>query len=120
MAKLLIVDDDKEVTDSITRFLKAMGYDAKCAYDSDEAIKLIKSNKPDCVLLDIQLLGSTDGIGVLRETKKINKNIKVIMITAFIEQETEEECKKIGAEGYIIKPLDFQKLLDMIKEVTKV
>ncbi len=119
MRKLLIVDDDEIVTNSIARFFETMGYNARCAYDSDEAMKLIKEDKPDCVLLDIQLPGTRNGVDVLEEAKNINKNIKVIIITAFVDREIEEQCNKLNTDGYIIKPLDFQKLLDMVKKITE-
>ena len=118
MVKLLIVDDDKEAIDCVTRFFTVMGYDAKCVYTGDDAMKVMKDNKPDCVLLDIQLPGLKDGITVLKEAKDLDKSIKVIMITAFVDIDIEEECKRYGADGYIIKPLDFEKLLDTVKEFT--
>lgn len=96
-----------------------MDYDTRCAYDSDEAMKSITEDKPDCILLDIQLPGSRDGVEVLEEIKNIDKNIKVIVITAFVDKKIEEECTRLGAEGYVIKPLDFQKLQDIVKNLTK-
>jgi len=118
MAKLLIVDDDKESIDCVTKFFQVSGYDAQCVYTGDDAMKVINENKPDCILLDIQLPGSRNGIDVLAETKALDKNIKIVMITAFVDAEIEEECNKYGVDGFVIKPLDFQNLLDTVKKLT--
>ena len=63
--------------------------------------------------------GNIDGFDVLEDVKKMDHNIKVITVTGFVESETEEECKKMGADAHIIKPIDFRKLADMIKEITE-
>ena len=115
--KILVVEDDREVAGYIADFLKAKTFDAKCAYDGDEAVKSINEYKPDCILLDVQLPGSMNGINILEQTKKTNPNIKIVVITGFVEEETEQECTKLGADGYIIKPLDFRKVGELIKEI---
>ena len=117
MAKVLVVDDDKEVAESLVRFLKSRGYEASCAFDGDEAMSMISKSKPDLIFLDIQLPGSRNGIGVLEEAKKINSNIRIIMMTGYVGEETEEECKKLGANDYMIKPIDFPKMINILKQL---
>ncbi len=70
MIKVLVVDDDKEVTDYVVEFLNSVGYSAECAYDSDEAMEKIRENKPDCILLDVQMSGSMDGFDVLEKAAR--------------------------------------------------
>ena len=117
MAKVLIVDDDKEVAESLVRFLKSRSYEASCAFDGDEAMSMILKSKPDLIFLDIQLPGSRNGIGVLEEAKKIDANIKIVMMTGYVGEETEEECKKLGANDYMIKPIDFPKMINILKQL---
>ena len=117
MAKILVVEDDKEVAESLVRFLKSRSYDASCVFDGDEAMSAISKNKPDLIFLDIQLPGSRNGIGVLEEAKKIDANIKIIMMTGYVGEETEEECKKLGANDYMIKPIDFPKMINILKQL---
>jgi DNA-binding response OmpR family regulator len=116
MTKILVVEDDKEVAESLARFLASREYESMCAFDSDEALASIKKNKPAIILLDIQLPGSMDGIGVLRETKAMDPNTKVIMMTGYVGEEEEDECKKLGADDYMIKPIDFMKMITLIKK----
>ena len=119
MVKLLVVDDDREVTDSIVKFLNMTGFEARSAYEGHEAIKLIKQDNPDCVLLDIQLPGTMSGVDVLDEIKSMDGDTKVVMITGFVEEETELMCRQHGVDGYIMKPLDLQNILDVVTGLTK-
>ena len=105
-AKVLIVDDDKSVTNFLERFLKQKGYLwVQSVKAGQEALDIIKKEDIKLVLLDIKLPG-IDGIEVLRKIKGIKKDTDVIMITGFPEETTAKEALKLGAYDYIIKPFD--------------
>ena len=85
--------------------LEREGYEITRADDIEQAKAIYQETRPDLVLLDIRLPGM-DGIEVLRRIKKINKDISVIMITAFADEEATKAAVKEGAYDYIMKPFD--------------
>ncbi|MEK6732488.1 MAG: response regulator [Candidatus Omnitrophota bacterium] len=108
--KILIADDDENVRFFLEKFLKQKGYSQiHSVATGEEALKAVEKDNIKLVLLDIRLL-DMDGIDVLRKIKKMNKNISVIMITAFPDEELTKEAMKEGACDYIIKPFDLAQL----------
>ena len=81
-----------------------------------EAIEQFKVEKPDLILLDI-IMPKMDGVAVLDSLKKINSDANVIMITAVGQEQIMEECQKLGAKGYIVKPFDEKQVLEEVKKV---
>lgn len=122
--KILIVDDDKSVRTFLENWLEAKGYQQILSAETgEEALKIIGKEKDiNLVFLDIRLPG-IDGIEVLRQIKKINKDIGVIMITAFADEEATKAAAQEGAYEYIMKPFDlaylelsvFTKIIDTVK-----
>ena len=74
--------------------------------------------KPDVILLDMAM-PKKDGLSVLKEIIEFNPSAKVIMISASDNQDTIKECMRVGARAYILKPFNFQEVLDIIAEVAK-
>lgn len=83
----------------------AHGYDVYTALEGSEALKKVQTLHPDAVLLDIMMPGK-GGIDVLREIKKSNPRIAVVMMTAVIDDLMVETAFQTGADGYVIKPFD--------------
>jgi len=119
MASVMIVDD----SDAIRMVLKdivtigkhnLVGELQNGVGALDEYIKV----KPDIVLLDMAM-PKKDGVSVLKEIIKYNPGANVIMISASDNQDTVKECLSLGAKAYILKPFNFQEVLDTITEVTK-
>ncbi len=107
--KILIVDDDRSVLKFLERFLIKKSYEVYLATNGKEAIEIIKNESPQVILLDIKM-PMMNGIEVLKEIKKINPAIGVIMITAVQEEDTALEAMKLGADDYICKPFDLEYL----------
>jgi len=112
MSKLLIVDDELDVREFAKNFFTRRKIDCFIASGGTEAISLFKEHKPNLVLLDIRM-EDMNGVDVLEEIKKIDKDAKVIMVTGVEEEETSNRAKELGAIGYIHKPL----VLDELEEV---
>ena len=110
MIKFLVVDDETGVSHQLKEFMEQRGYSAIAATSGPEAIKLIKNEKPNIVVLDIVMEGMT-GIDVLREIRKINPKIRVIMLTALEDDKTRKTCQGLGASAYITKPYNFENVL---------
>jgi len=117
--KILVCDDDKAVSNFLGRFLKKEGYiQVDIALSGEEALEKITKDRHQLVLLDIRLPGM-DGLQVLKRIKEIDNNITVIMITGFVDIESADQAKKLGAYDYIVKPFDlaYLKLVVLTKIV---
>jgi DNA-binding response OmpR family regulator len=111
--KILVVDDEEEICLITKNFLSKREYDVFTANTGQEAIRLIKEEHPFLVLLDIRL-GSESGMDILSQAKEIDKNIKIIMITALDDEENIRQAKTLGADDYIAKPFTAKYLNDLI------
>lgn len=102
----LIVDDDKSIRDFLKLFLKKKGFqNVETVESGQEALAIVEKEDINLVLLDVRMPGM-DGIEVLRAIKKIRKDIPVVMVTAYPDEEKAKEAMKEGAYDYIIKPFD--------------
>lgn len=111
MRTILVVDDEKSVRDSIKMILEYEKFMVSFAENGTKAITCFKENLFDAVFLDIKMPSGIDGIEVLREMKKLNSEVPVIMISGHGTFETAVEATKIGAFDFLPKPLDRDKLL---------
>ena len=103
IVKVLVVDDEEEICELTRSFLRKKNYCTLGATSRKEAIEIVKKDQPQIVLLDIRL-GSESGLETLRQIKEINKDIKVIMVTALNDEESMAQAKSQGADDYIAKP----------------
>jgi two-component system nitrogen regulation response regulator NtrX len=107
---LLIVDDEPSILQSLGGLLSDEGFEVTTAANGYEALKTIEVDPPDLVLLDIWMPG-IDGIETLKEIKKENPNIQVIIITGHGTIETAVKATKLGAFDLIEKPLSIDKVI---------
>jgi excisionase family DNA binding protein len=123
--KILIVDDDQEMVDSIKRMLMMEdNYKIETAYDGFSAGQKFYQFKPDLVILDIKMpkLNGYEVCARIRSDPQ-NKEVKIIAISGVIDMAGAQEIKKLGANDYLSKPFDntvlkrkIEKLLDLVKE----
>lgn len=116
--KLLVVDDEHDICDFVQNFFHERGFQVFTALNGEEAISITKKEKPELVLLDIKMQGM-DGIAVLKHLKEIDKNLKVIMVTALEDQDKMNEASRLGACDYITKPLMLDHLEQAVEKVLK-
>ncbi len=107
---ILIVDDEGSIRKSLEGLLSDEGYGVLCASNGYEALKIISREHPELVLLDIWMQG-IDGIETLKEIKKSNPNIQVIMITGHGRIDTAVTATKLGAFDFIEKPLSIDRVI---------
>lgn len=112
---ILIVEDDQTSNEFFHEVLNVTKAKVKIATNGKEAIDFFKNNKVDLVLLDIQLPGIS-GIEVLKEIKKINKNIPIIAETAYALTGDKEKYISLGFNDYIAKPILPIQLLEIISK----
>jgi excisionase family DNA binding protein len=109
---VLVVDDEDVIRDFFSRALT--GYKVLTASSGEEALSIIKKDKPDLVLLDIKMPG-IDGIETLRKIKEIDSRIVVIMLSAFATLENNITAARLGAYTSIAKPFDLEEMKSIIK-----
>ena len=113
--KILVVDDEHLIRWSLEQNLKKQGYEVVTAASGEDALKLLKDDVPDLMLLDIQLPG-IDGLAVLERVKEMEEEIIVIMVTALGVLETAVKAMRMGAYDYINKPFNLDELAIVIKK----
>ena len=113
--KLLIVDDELSVRDSLGKWFREEGYEVTSAESASEALTMLAAQKPDVALLDIKMRG-TDGIELQRKIHEIDPGIIVIMMTGYASVETAVAALKNGAYDYVTKPLDPDEIAHLVKK----
>jgi DNA-binding NtrC family response regulator len=107
---ILVIDDEQEIRESLQQLLKLEGYRADCAATGGEGVERIENGLFDLVLLDINL-PDRNGLELLQHIKRDSPEIGVIMITAYASTQMAFQASKHGADSYITKPWDNDKLL---------
>ena len=107
--KLLIVEDEKGLSDSIAEYLSSEDYISERAFTFDEAMSKIGVYEYDCILLDLMLPGG-NGLDILREIKRLGLQSGVIIVSAKDSVSDKVEGLKIGADDYLSKPFSMPEL----------
>jgi len=116
--KILIVDDSPQIRRSLRNILEKNNYEVVGeAGSGTEAIKQFSILSPDIVMLDI-IMPQLGGIETLRMLHALKKDLKVIMVSALDSVERVKECMKAGANHYILKPFEEEKIIQILKKVS--
>ncbi len=116
-ANIAIIEDDKDISSILANILKKNGYSYKQAYDGSQAMKLLKNESFDIVLMDL-MLPYVNGETLIYELRKIS-DTPVIVISAKSMMETKLEVLRLGADDYIIKPFDINEVIVRIEVVLR-
>ncbi|MCK5509550.1 MAG: response regulator [Desulfobacterales bacterium] len=120
-ARILVVDDDATIRDVLLQFLTESGYLVTVAVDGfDTGIK-VSEFKPELILMDLIMPGM-DGVEACRRIKDNpgTSGIRVLMITGFDTPENREKAKQAGADGYLVKPIGRNVLLEKVKDLLSI
>ena len=115
--KILVVDDDKHISEVVKLYLEKEGYDVYVAQDGLEAVNMFKAVQPKLVVLDIMLPG-IDGMQVCNEIRRID-NTPIIMLSAKGEVFDKVLLLELGADDYMVKPFEPKELIARIKAVLR-
>ena len=117
--KILVVDDELEIRDMLSRFLTEQGYQAIMAANGEEALELAEKENPQAILLDI-LMPGIDGIETCKrlKAKEETRFIPVIMATALWERYM--EAIEVGADDFVSKPFNLTELSHRVKSILRV
>ena len=115
--KILIVDDEKDIVETLKFILESEGYDCVVAYDGEEALSLAKNENPDLIVLDV-MLPKINGYKVCRLLKFDSKykHIPILMVTARTQAEDKIIGEETGANEYITKPFDIETITTLVKQ----
>lgn len=113
MKKILVVDDEKPISDIVKFNLAKEGYEVFSAYDGEEALQKVEEIHPDLILLDL-MLPKIDGLEVAKEVRK-NYDMPIIMVTAKDSEIDKVLGLEIGADDYVTKPFSNRELVARVK-----
>ena len=116
--RLLIVEDEKELCDTIAKTLYQAGYEVDICYDGDAALDYILAENYDLIVLDLNLPG-TDGMDILKELRKEIEETKVLILSARSQIVDKVEGLDAGANDYMEKPFHLQELEARIRSLTR-
>ena len=116
--KLLIVEDEKELCDTVAKSLYSAGYEVDTCYDGNEALEYIFAEDYDLIVLDLNLPG-IDGMDILRELRRTNEETKVLILSARSQIADKVEGLDAGANDYMEKPFHLQELEARIRSLTR-
>ena len=118
--KILLIEDEADILNSLATRFKSCGFEVASASDGHEGLSKAKEVNPDLIILDL-MLPKMDGYKVCRMLKfdEKYKHIPVVLFTARAGDADRKTGEDVGADAYLVKPLDFEILLAKIKELLK-
>jgi two-component system nitrogen regulation response regulator GlnG len=114
-ARILIVDDEQHICKILSRLMEKQGFDALTAYEGETALKMIRSEIPDVLLLDLMMPG-INGMEVMKYAKELDPDLPVVIITGHANIQGAVEAIQAGADNYLAKPFQH---LDIIETVNR-
>src|SRR5918997_1689032 len=117
MTRVLVVDDEPVLVDTIRYNLRREGYDVQVANDGNEALKLAQAASPDLVVLDLMLPG-IDGLGVCRQLRR-ESTVPILMLTAKDDEVDKIVGLEVGADDYMTKPFSMRELLARVRAMLR-
>jgi DNA-binding response OmpR family regulator len=116
--KILILDDEKDLVDTLALMLRARDYVVILAFDGQEGIDKAKTERPNLILLDVMMPG-IDGFNVCLKLKadKDTKNIPIVIISAGSERDSVIKCHGLGVSDFIVKPFNLPTLLGKLSKL---
>lgn len=113
--RVLLVDDERELVQTLSERLQLRDMGSAVAYDGESALKLVQEDEPEVMIIDLKMPG-INGLEVLKKVKQIRPEIEIIILTGHGSPDDEEQCRRLGAFGYLQKPVDIDKLSELIKQ----
>lgn len=116
--KILVTDDEEDYRQLLAFWLRSKGYTVITASGGDEAIRLVKDEKPDIVFMDLRM-PVMDGVEAIGKIREFNQDIPIIINSAYLEDLKVEEATEYGISGVFYKGKDFQQGLSLIESALR-
>ena len=117
-ARILLVDDETDFTDTMSQLLRTRGYQVTAVNGGESAIKALGQGRYDVMVLDLKMPGM-DGMATLKEAKKLELFTETLILTGHATVDTALEAIKLGAYDYLTKPCDIDELVQKIQGARK-
>jgi two-component system, NtrC family, response regulator AtoC len=114
LALILVVEDDVAVSEAIAEALTQSNYDARAAPTASDALAITEIDRPDAIILDINLPDSSATV-TLDRLRQVRSDIPIIMLTANAEEQLARETLRRGAFDYVMKPVDLDHLIRIVE-----
>ena len=111
---ILVIEDQEDLAELYQATLRKAGYKVQQAFTGEEGIAEFRANGADAILLDITL-PEMSGVQVLREIRKTNASVPVIIITGETHEDLRKECERLGVYAYLSKPVNYEAMLEAIR-----
>ena len=116
--RILVVDDERAVRESLRRAFALEGYDVDLAADGEEALESVRHAEPDALILDV-LMPGLDGLQVSRRLRRAGSKVPILMLTARDAVENRVEGLDAGADDYVTKPFALEELLARVRALLR-
>ena len=116
--KILLAEDEVDLNNVVTRYLKKNGYSVDSVLDGEEALDYLEYSEYDLLILDI-MMPKVDGFEVIKKLRDKGNHTSVLMLTARDSADDKVKGLDLGADDYIVKPFDFNELLARIRAVVR-
>lgn len=113
--EVLIVDDEPEIGELMAAILEGEGHRANCATDFQQALGLLGRNQYQILFLDVNL-GTSNGLNLLPKARKLQDELRVVVISAYGGEEMRHKAIEEGAEEFILKPFSKKQLLEAVEK----
>jgi DNA-binding response OmpR family regulator len=114
--RLLLVDDERNFVETLTKRLRLRGIDSDCAFDAEEALRMARRTRYDVILLDVKMPG-LGGIELRRRLEELDPSLRFLFITGHASQ-SDLAVGSSEASHYLTKPLHLDELLEAVEDVT--
>jgi len=112
---ILLVDDEREATELLSKRLARRGCVCRCAHSGEEALDVLSRERPNVVVLDVKMPGM-GGLSALEKIKSLYPEIEVIMLSGHADPDSAVNGLRLGAFGYVMKPPNFHELWHLIED----
>jgi DNA-binding NtrC family response regulator len=116
--KILLVDDEQDFSQLMMFWLESKGYSVVTAMDGEAAIEALKKEKVDIVLTDLRM-PKMDGVDLIKKIRESDKNMPIIVISAYVDDPKATEAIKYGISGIFCKHKDFQEGLSLLESALR-
>ena len=116
--KVILVDDEASFRKMMTFWLKSKGYSVVAAADGKSAIQVVKEQSPDILFLDLRM-PVMDGVETLKRIREFNKDIPVILISAYVDDPRTEKVMQYGISGIFYKGKNFEEVLPLLESTLR-
>lgn len=117
--RIMCVDDSPIMLAKLKQLVESVGYEVcAMAQSGPDAVKMYQDVKPDALTMDITMVGQ-DGIETVRQLKKLDPNVRIVMVTSHGQESMVLQALKVGARGYVMKPVDPENLAKHLANALK-